>query len=171
MFERWDNFYILIGSAAGALIGLLFIVVTLTGGMDRDQALRGASRYMTPTVVEFTAVLLISAVASAPADERLQRAALVVLALVLCAWALVNCWRMFFQSSGGQRPHWSDPWFYAAAPAASYAALAVVATRGWAMGIGVAAVTILVLGVRNAWDLITWIAPGGAGGKPTPPPE
>jgi hypothetical protein len=171
MFEGWDNFYILIGSASGALIGLLFIVVTLTGGMDRDQALRGASRYMTPTVVEFTAVLLISAIASAPADARLQRAALLILALVLCAWALVNCRRMFFQPLGAQPTHWSDPWFYAAAPAASYAALAAVAVLGWAMGVGVVAVTILVLGVRNAWDLITWIAPGGPNAKPAPPPE
>jgi len=167
MFAGWDNFYILVGSAAGALIGLLFIVVTLTAGMDRDQALRGASRYMTPTVVQFAAALLVSAVASAPIGAGWQRAARVVLAVLLLAWALVNCWRMFFQPMGASPAHWTDPWFYAAAPAAAYLTLAVVAGVGWALGVGVMALAILILGVRNAWDLITWIAPGG---RSTPPP-
>lgn len=168
MFQGWDDFYILLGSAAGALIGLLFIVVTLTAGMDRDQALRGASRYMTPTVVEFAAVLLVSAIASAPEAAGLQRAALVVLALVLCAWALVNVWRMFFQPKGDRPTHWSDPWFYAAAPAGAYLLLAGVGAAGSPLGVGVMSVAILMLGVRNAWDLITWIAPGGPTTSPPP---
>ena len=169
MFGAWDNFYILLGSAGGALIGLLFIVVTLTAGLDREQALRGASRYMTPTLTAFSAVLLVSAIASAPLRPGLQRAALVVLALVLLVRALVNVKRMFFPE-GGAPTHWTDPWWYAAAPAAAYLALACVAGAGSPLGVGAVAVALLMLGVRNAWDLITWIAPGGAGGGATPPP-
>ena len=166
MFEPWHDFYILIGSAAGALIGLMFVVVTLTSGMDRDRALKGASHYMTPTVVQFTAVLLVSAVASAPVDPRLQRETLVILAAILLAWALVNCWRMFLHPLGGQTVHWTDPWCYAAAPAGSYLALGALAALHTALGVGAATVVILVLGVRNAWDLITWIAPRGEGTSP-----
>ena len=170
MFEPWANFYILLGSAGGALIGLLFIVITLTSGTDRDQALRGASRYMTPTLVQFTAVLLVSAIASAPIQAPLQRGALLALSLVLLAWTLVNLWRMLARPMGGQPTHWTDPWFYAAAPAAAYLALAVAATFGSALAVGALATAILILGVRNAWDLITWIAPGRQGGPATPPP-
>ncbi len=169
MFEAWDNFYILLGSAAGALIGLLFIVVTLTAGLDREQALRGASRYMTPTLTAFSAVLLVSAIASAPLRAGLQRATLVVLALLLLVWALVNVRRMFFPD-GGPPTHWTDPWWYSAAPAAAYLALAAVAGAGSPLGVGAVAVALLMLGVRNAWDLITWIAPRGPGGDATPPP-
>jgi len=169
MFNRWDSFYVLLGSASGALIGLLFIVVTLTSNMDRDRALEGASRYMTPTVVKFTAVMLISAIAAAPLDADLQRWLLLVLGVVLLAWALVNCWRMFFRPIDGQPSHWTDPWCYAAAPAGLYLALGVAALAGSAAGVGIVAAAILVLGVRNAWDLITWIAPrGGAGASPPP---
>ncbi len=168
MFVGWDNFYILIGSAAGALIGLLFIVVTLTAGMDRDQALRGASRYMTPTVVEFVTALLVSAIAAAPVGAGLQRAALVILGLAFLAGALVNVRRMFFPD-GDAPTHWSDPWWYAAAPAAVYLLLVAVAAAGSPLGVGVAAVSVLMLGVRNAWDLITWIAPGGREAGSTPP--
>lgn len=175
MFQGWDNFYILLGSASGGLIGLLFIVVTLTGGMDRDRALQGASRYMTPTVVKFSGVLLVSAIASAPLDPEMQRYFLLTLAVSLFIWALVNVWRMFFRPMDGPSAHWTDPWAYAGFPAMAYFALGVAAGFSSPVGIGVAAVVILMLGVRNAWDLITWIAPRGrAGGNaegPAPPPE
>ncbi len=46
MFSGWDNFYLLVGSAAGALIGLLFIVVTLTANMDARMRPRGAKVYL-----------------------------------------------------------------------------------------------------------------------------
>ncbi len=172
MFANWHDFYILVGSASGALIGLLFIVVTLTSNMDREQALKGASRYMTPTVVEFTCVLLIGAVASAPLERRWQQALLTALAAVLLAWSLVNCWRMFFRTAGANHAHWTDPWSYAAAPAGSYLALGVAALAGSPLAVGVVAVAILVCGIRNAWDLITWIAPRAGpanSGSATPP--
>jgi hypothetical protein len=174
MYEHWHDFYILVGSAAGALIGLMFVVVTLTSNLDRDQALKGASHYMTPTVTEFAAVLLIAAVAAAPLDADLQNEALLALALVLSAWTLFNVWRMFFRPLGGHPTHWTDPWWYAVAPAASYLALALAALAASPVGVGAVAVAILLLGIRNAWDLITWIAPQGSAksiGGATPPPE
>jgi hypothetical protein len=177
MFLGWDNFYILLGSASGGLIGLLFIVVTLTSNMDRDRALQGASRYMTPTVLLFAAVLLVSAIASAPLPAPWHRVALTGTALVLLVWALTNVWRMFGLSTGAPPTHWTDPWCYAGFPALAYLALGGAAAAGSGLGVGVMAATILMLGVRNAWDLITWIAPrGGAGGgvggeEPIPPPE
>jgi hypothetical protein len=171
MFERWHDFYILVGSAAGALIGLLFIVVTLTANMDREQALKGASRYMTPTVTQFAAVLLIGAVACAPLDDALQRDLLAALATVLAVWTLFNVWRMFFRLVTAHTTHWTDPWFYAVAPAIAYLALIAFALEGSAFWVGVVAAVVLMLGVRNAWDLITWIAPrGGAADGSTPPP-
>ena len=169
MFERWHDFYILVGSGAGALIGLLFIVVTLTSNRDRDQALRAAARYMTPTVVEFSAVLLIGAVAAAPLGDAVQCELLVAMGLVLLAWASVNAWRMFFQPIGEIPAHWTDRWAYGAVPAAAYLALTVAAGMRSPLATGVVAVTLLMCGIRNAWDLITWIAPRGA--PPTPPPE
>ncbi len=172
MFERWHDFYILVGSAAGALIGLMFVVVTLTSNMDRDQALRGASRYMTPTVTQFTAVMLIAALSAAPLDPAWQRGALALLGAILAAWSLFNVWRMFSTSPGVHATHWTDPWFYAVAPAAAYLALIAVAWAGSALGVGAEALAVLVLGIRNAWDLITWIAPqGGARAGPATPPQ
>ena len=49
VLQGWDNFYYLIGSAAAGLIGLLFVVMTLTAGRDRSRIVRAALViYMTP---------------------------------------------------------------------------------------------------------------------------
>src|SRR5258708_19416647 len=63
----WENFYVIVGSSAGALIGLQFVVITLIAEMPivRDVE-RVSSAFSTPTVVHFGAVLLLSAVISAP---------------------------------------------------------------------------------------------------------
>ena len=66
MFEGWSDFYLLVASAAGALIGLLFVVVTLTAGREAQSTERGASLYMTPIVFHLATVLLGGAVAMAP---------------------------------------------------------------------------------------------------------
>jgi hypothetical protein len=66
MIFGWSNFYFLIGSAAAGLIGLTFVVVTLTAGRERAASLRGAGLYLTPTVVHFVTVFAISAVTMVP---------------------------------------------------------------------------------------------------------
>jgi hypothetical protein len=65
--DGWENFYVIVGSSAGALIGLQFVVMTLIADMpmDRGNAQAGHT-FTTPTVVHFGVVLLLSAVVSAP---------------------------------------------------------------------------------------------------------
>ena len=63
----WENFYVIVGSSAGALIGLQFVVITLIAEIPvvRDVE-RASSAFATPTIVHFGSVLLLSAVISAP---------------------------------------------------------------------------------------------------------
>jgi hypothetical protein len=65
----WENFYVIVGSSAGALIGLQFVVLTLIAGrpVARGEAQAGAA-FSTPSVVHFGVVLLLSAIISAPWD-------------------------------------------------------------------------------------------------------
>jgi hypothetical protein len=84
MFEAWDNVFVLTGTASGGLIGLLFVVVTLTSArVDRDRALRASGVYMTPNLVHFAVVLVASALVLAPLSPRLM-------ALVLAGAALAG---------------------------------------------------------------------------------
>ena len=65
----WENFYVIVGSSAGALIGLQFVVMTLIAGrsVSRGEAQAGDA-FSTPSVVHFGVVLLLSAIISAPWD-------------------------------------------------------------------------------------------------------
>jgi hypothetical protein len=63
----WENFYVIVGSSAGALIGLQFVVMTLIAGRSvaRGEAQAGDA-FSTPRVVHFGVVLLLSAIITAP---------------------------------------------------------------------------------------------------------
>jgi hypothetical protein len=63
----WENFYVIVGSCAGALIGLQFVVITLIADRPITPDLAQASdAFATPTVVHFGTVLLLSAALNAP---------------------------------------------------------------------------------------------------------
>ena len=56
---KWDSFYVIVGTAAGALIGLQFVVMTLIA--DRPPTPAAGAAFATPTIVHFGTALLLSA--------------------------------------------------------------------------------------------------------------
>jgi hypothetical protein len=168
MAHGWTSFYSLIGNAAAGLIGLMFIVVTLTNSRGRPSTLRAIALYLTPTILHFGAALAVSAAIEIPtitSPEVAAAIALVALAgLACCLRSAIGIVRVV-----NQPPHWSDFWLYACAPAALYAGLIVAAigvwqAAGWAtMLTALTLLVLLLLAVRNAWDTITWIAASGGG--------
>ena len=54
----WENFYVIVGSSAGALIGLQFVVITLISEMATarvsTQADRAVGHSLAATKLEFT---------------------------------------------------------------------------------------------------------------------
>jgi hypothetical protein len=167
MFQGWDDFYLMIGPAAAGLIGLLFVVVTLTAGRERSQVLRGTSLYMTPTALAFAIVMTVSAVAMAPRVPVWTTASIIGLcALAGLVCAVRACVGIGLAPAGLEAPHWSDVWFYGAAPTGVHLALAAAAVAVWARAdcaahaLAGVLLVLLLLGMRNAWDLVTWMAPG-----------
>lgn len=173
MFEGWEDFYLMVGPAAAGLIGLLFVVVTLTSGLDRSKTARGQALYMTPTVVQFAVVMVVSAVAMAPRLTAPVVAAAVGLSTLLGLFnAFRACMGIWGLRTGDEPPHWTDFWCYGVAPAIVYLGLAAAAAglfvrAAWsAQALAVTAMVLLLVGIRNAWDLVTWIAPmRNAGGR------
>src|SRR6187200_980261 len=67
VFSEWESFYVIVGSCAGALIGLQFVVITLVADSPNSRDMeRASSAFATPTIVHFGVVLLLSAILSAP---------------------------------------------------------------------------------------------------------
>ena len=60
--SEWQNFYVIIGSSAGALTGLQFVVMAFTADLPvTGDVVQSADAFGTPTVVHFGVVLLLSA--------------------------------------------------------------------------------------------------------------
>src|SRR5262245_32537604 len=60
----WESFYVIVGSAAGALIGLQFVVMTLIA--ERPPAAEAGAAFATPTIVHFSTALLLSVLLRVP---------------------------------------------------------------------------------------------------------
>jgi hypothetical protein len=165
MFEGWEDFYLLIGSAAAALIGLLFVVSTLQNRVGRSQALRGATLYMTPVVFHFAMIVVLSGTAMAPHLDRYWAGVLTSLwsGVGLVHGAVILVLFQTMKLPGHQ--HWSDVWCYAVGPTVIYAAMAAASWAIWQAApcappvMAAVLVALLLLCIRNAWDLVTWLSP------------
>jgi hypothetical protein len=62
--RAWESFYVIVGSSAAALTGLQFVVIALISDLRRRSTEREISAFATPTVVHFTAVLMLSGAAA-----------------------------------------------------------------------------------------------------------
>jgi len=157
----WENFYVIVGSSAGALIGLQFVVITLIADMPTEGGAQASSAFATPTIVHFGAVLLLAAAQCAP-WHRIGTAA--------AFWGLVGLTGMLYEIIVARRmrvqvaytPELEDLLFHLLLPFAAYATLAgsAYAARsnvgGALFGVGAAALLLLFIGIHNAWDAVTY---------------
>jgi hypothetical protein len=158
----WGNFYMVVGSAAGALIGLQFVVMTLIASMPVGHTdAQAGSAFGTPTVVHFGVVLLLAAVGCAPWPA--VEAVVVVWGLVGLAgvvYVVVVNRRMRAQQV--YRPVFEDRLFHVLLPFAAYAVLAGAAgvallyPRPALFFVGAVALAFLFNGIHNAWDTVTY---------------
>jgi hypothetical protein len=165
MFEGWGEFYLLAGSAAAVLIGLIFVVVTLMQDRPRSSVLNGSKLYMGPVVLHVTFVLVLSATALIPGVSPTEFA---VVAGTVSIWGLKRgmiSTQGIRALTGADKPHWTDMWFYGVIPTLLYVLLAGVSFAAWqglpwaAQGVAAVITAGLLLCIRNEWDLVTWLTP------------
>jgi hypothetical protein len=161
-FEEWDSFYIIVGGAAGALIGLQFVVMTLIAERPPVRAAEASSAFGTPTIVHFSVVLLLSALLRAPWHAITPAAVLWGLTgFSGLAYALIVARRMHKQTA--YRPDLGDWLFFVLAPLGAYAMLAASAfaasshTPEALFGVGAATLLLLFIGIHNAWDSVAYL--------------
>ncbi len=158
---RWNSFYVIVGSAAGALIGLQFVVMTLLAERPLPRAAQAGAAFGTPTIVHFSAVLLLAALLQAPWNAMNQLAALWgLIGIGATFYILVTAWRMRTQTV--YRPDLEDWLFHALLPLVAYAtlatsSLAVASHEHEALfAVGTAVLLLLFCGIHNAWDSVTY---------------
>jgi hypothetical protein len=163
----WGDFYLLTGTAAAALTGLQFVVQTLIASdqhrtADVGDAESGVAAFGTPTVVHFSMVLVVSAVACIP-WSRLGGMRLVLAVLGLAAFAYSGVVLRRARRQRSYVPALEDWVFHVGLPALAYAALTLTAAlleRSAEVAMLVAAgatLLLLLVGIHNAWDTVTYL--------------
>ena len=158
----WENFYVIVGSSAGALIGLQFVVLTLIADIPitgRDA--QAGAAFSTPGVVHFGLALFLSAMMSAPWGG---------IAPVAVLWGLTGFGGIIYsfvvagrlRSQTAYQPVFEDWLFHFLLPLAACAALPVSAwmahshERRALFLVAAAALLLLFIGIHNAWDIIMY---------------
>lgn len=158
----WSNFFVMTGSSAAALTGLMFVVTSLI--RDRQQVSReGVGIFSTPTVVHFGCVLLASAMLLAPWHVLWHATVgLGVIGLYGLAYAL-RAIVLALRMSGDYIPDFEDWIWFTMMPLLGYGSIlagALILYRNpW--GIFVVAggsMLLMFIGIRNSWDVITYIS-------------
>jgi hypothetical protein len=164
----WDNFYVIIGSSAGGLTGLTFVVIALVRESAQGIRPTGLGAFVTPTIVHFCGVLALAAFMSMPH----QRTGTLSVGLGLGGLAGIvyggligaNMWRIRTTSTN-YIPVREDWIWNVILPTAAYAGLAVMGVLLWdrpteaaLYGVAVLAMALLFISIRNLWDIAVWIS-------------
>lgn len=163
LLAGWDNFYVIVGSTAGGLTGLTFVVVSLITDAQRTQP-RGLKLFVTPTIVHFGTVLAIAAFLAMPHLHVVT---------LSCGFAVVGAGGVIYvgwiatQIRGPEikyEPVAEDWISNVFVPLVVHGGLLLLAWLVWRHTqlalYGVAVLTLLMLftGIHNAWDIAVWMA-------------
>ncbi len=163
ILDRWDTFYVIIGSSSAALTGLMFVVVTLmperrTGPATHDTV----SAFATPTVVHLCAALLVSAILTAP-WSGLWGPGIVLSVSGLAGFAYCAVVTRRVSRSTEYRPVFEDWLWHVLLPLIAYTTLVAGGVllhrdaEGALYALGAATLLLLFIGIHNAWDTVTYI--------------
>ena len=162
MFQPWETFFLLLGTSAAALVGMMFVVTTLTAEIATERVDRGIIVYQNPIVFHLGAIVVASALAVVP-DRLLVVVTVLLLALGLVGigYSLRTLLRMlepyeFYESTLADRA------LYGVVPCLLYALMAggaiaiLLESEVAAEAIAAATLGLLLVSIRNAWDVATF---------------
>jgi hypothetical protein len=160
----WQTFYFLVGGAAGGLVGLTFVAITVGSGFLTNQRdnVAGLRTFINPSLIHFIYVLVTAAVLVIPTLTRVQLGILLVLAGLVSSVRAVVTVPFIWQQYKRQIVDLHDWTWYFIAPLISYL---IYAGTGLALLLGTARVLnvlawasllLLVAGIRNTWDMVLY---------------
>jgi len=164
--SAWENFYVIVGSAAGGLTGLTFVVIALIRDASNVRP-TGLGAFVTPTIVHFGGVLALAAFLSMPdLTVGVLSAAFALGGLAGVVYGGIIAGNMRRQGTA-YVPVREDWLWNVVLPTLAYAAFLVVAVLIWYHPVAalhaVAALSLVLLfiGIRNAWDIAVWMTTHG----------
>ena len=161
--SAWQNFYVIVGSAGAALIGIQFVVIAFISNLNKSPTAESISAFATPTVLHLGGALLVSAIMCAPWPSLFSAS----VALTVCAFAGFGYGATVMFRARRQtvyKPVLEDWIWHVILPCGIYAAIGLASvflravTQRALFVIRAAALGLLLIGIHNAWDTVTYMA-------------
>lgn len=155
--QEWRDFYVMIGTASGAIVGATFVVATLASGLEKR--IIGMRGFITPTTVHLGSVLVGSAILAAPTLSAAVLSALLGLGAIagviygIVVWTRITTLEIDL----------IDRFWYGVLPIFAYGLLGVAAWLVFGLRfpglelVAAALVLLLIAGMRNAWDMASFM--------------
>jgi len=165
----WHDFYMLLGTAAATLVALLFVAASIGAGLIDPTRSTATRTYMSPIIFHYTCVLFVSLMTLIP-DMTERRLAVIVALVALAGFGFSLAVLIGVLKSAVS--DLADRFGYGAGPLAAYAAALVAAGFLWTHSnagpniLAGALVLLLLVNIRNAWDLTLTFARRRTGGPP-----
>jgi hypothetical protein len=161
----WQYFYFMAGGAAAALIGLMFVALSLGMGVLSRMISDEAKAFVTPSVIYFVTVLFIACVMLVPTATPSLVGVLVGGAGVLGLGQTFRHVRSLIRAAKRNQDFTLFDWItQVILPLGMYASLVVVmgalVMSQWDaafMVLWAASVLLLICAVSNTWSLVVWI--------------
>ena len=166
VLREWEAFYVIVGSSAGALTGLMFVVITLVRETLAQRSMASISAFGTPNVIHFVAVLLIAAILSAPWMRMKDPAHLIGLLAISGVIYVSVVWRRMWRQTDYKAVLEDWAW-HLILPMIAYLSLFVSAAgishdQVWALFVaGGVSLLLVCIGIHNAWDTVTYVVLAG----------
>jgi hypothetical protein len=161
--RQWHDFYALIGSAAATLVGLMFVAASIGAGVFTREHQSGIRSFLSPTVVHFSAILIISLIAIVPSETWQSAALFLVIIGVVGLGYCGSVWRRMIRHGLIGTIDNVDRFWYALLPTLGYGLTITCGVELWWHREGglellaVAMMILLLVGLRNSWDMTLWI--------------
>jgi hypothetical protein len=163
--SAWQNFYLLSGTAAATLIGLMFVAITFGAGLVGAQPTASTRSFIDPPFYHFVHVLIIACVVVIPSMSAPVLGAVLVAIGVLRTAVLFRIHRHMREAQRKFGDIELSDWLSGIViPLLCYLLLGASGAgffKGYSAafsGLAVATLGTLVLGIFGAWELMIWMA-------------
>lgn len=160
----WQNFYLLTGTAAATLIGLMFIAITFGAGLVTAESLPTARSFIDPTFAHFVQILMTACWMLVPGMHPWLLGGLLLVTALWRAPRLLLIYRHMRDAHRRAGDIELSDWVSGiVAPLVAYLSLATAGVGfvlGWGMAFPLLAfvtVLLLLLGTYSAWETMVWM--------------
>ncbi len=160
---RWHDVYMLLGTAAATMVGLLFVAASVGASVFSGNRPAGLRFFVSATVVNFTVILIACLIGLSPVEGWRTFGALIALVGLFGLGYYALAWREVAREKILDKVDLEDRAWYGVLPvvghtieAAAGVALALSKTEGLDV-LALAQALLLVVGIHNAWDITIWV--------------